>query len=234
MKTLTKEKDTIDYQPIEFIKTKKEAAAIIGGELRNNKKMPCKTFNLSAWHCKTGGLLAEKPGTICNECYARNGHYLMFRDDHAKGYSERLKNVDSIYWIDAMIKQIGNDPYFRWFASGDLQSLAMLEKIVIIARALPDTKFWLPTHEPGIIKSWLEKHQQAFPDNLIIRISAVYIDKPADLPKSLQGHKNILTSTVHTIAPIQSECPSHLQNGECRDCRNCWNTEVKNVSYKAH
>jgi hypothetical protein len=234
MKTLTKEKETIDYQPIEFIKTKKEAAAIIGGELRNNKKMPCKTFNLSAWHCKTGGLLAEKPGTICFECYARNGHYLMFRDDHAKGYSERLKNVDSIYWIDAMIKQIGNDPFFRWFASGDLQSLAMLEKIVIIARALPDTRFWLPTHEPGIIKSWLEKHQQAFPDNLIIRISAVYIDKPADLPKSLQGHKNILTSTVHTIAPIQSECPSHLQNGECRDCRNCWNTEVKNVSYKAH
>jgi hypothetical protein len=51
----------MNIQPIEFIKTKKEAAAIIGGELRNNKKMPCKTFNLSAWHCKTGGLLHLYP-----------------------------------------------------------------------------------------------------------------------------------------------------------------------------
>lgn len=224
----------MNIQPIEFIKTKKQAREIIGGELRANKKMPCKTFNLSAWHCKTGGLLANIEGTICNECYARNGHYLMYRDEHAKGYSERLKNVDSIYWIDAMIKQIGNDPYFRWFGSGDLQSLAMLEKIVIIARKLPDTKFWLPTHEPKIIKSWLEKHQQPFPDNLIIRISAVYIDKPCKLPKALQGHKNILTSTVHTVKPIQNECQAHNQEGACRDCRHCWNTSIKNVSYKAH
>jgi hypothetical protein len=224
----------MNIQPIEFIKTKKEAASIIGGELRNNKKMPCKTFNLSAWHCKTGGLLASVPGTICSECYARNGHYLMYRDNHAGGYAERLKNIDSIYWIDAMIKQIGNDPFFRWFGSGDLQSVEHLEKIVIIARKLPDTKFWLPTHEPKIIKAWIDKHLQPFPKNLIIRISAVYIDKASKLPTSLQGHKNILTSTVHTVTPIQNECPSHKQNGECRECRNCWNTEVKNVSYKAH
>ena len=224
----------MNIQPIEFIRTKKQAREIIGGELRSNKKMPCKTFNLSAWHCKTGGLLATIPGTICHECYARNGHYLMYRDEHAKGYAERLKNIDSIYWIDAMIKQIGDDPYFRWFGSGDLQSVEHLEKIVIIARKLPDTKFWLPTHEPGMVKAWLDKHQQAFPDNLIIRISAVYIDKPSKLPKALQGYKNILTSTVHTVKPIKNECPAHMQEGACRDCRNCWSTKIANVSYKAH
>ena len=139
--------------------------------------------------------------------------------------------MDSIYWVDAMIKQIGTDDYFRWFASGDLQSLEMLEKIVIIARALPNTKFWLPTHEPKFIKMWLAKHQQEFPENLIIRISAVYIDKPSTLIKSLQGYKNILTSTVHTVTPIGKDCNAHNQNGECRSCRDCWDTDVKNVSY---
>lgn len=219
---------------LRFFKTKKEAIEIVGGELRANKKMPCKTFNLSAWHCKTGGLLADQEGTICSTCYARNGHYLMFRDDHAKGYAERLKNIDSIFWIDAMVKLIGDDPYFRWFGSGDLQSLTHLEKIVIIARMLPRTKFWLPTHEPKIIKSWLDKHQQDFPENLIIRISAVYIDKPSKLPKSLQGYKNIKTSTVHTLQSIGIECNSHNQGGACLDCRACWDTSIDNISYKAH
>jgi hypothetical protein len=222
------------YIPIIEFKTKKETVEVIGGELRNNKKMPCKTFNLSAWHCKTGGLLASIPGTICNECYARQGHYAIYRENHAPGYDTRLKNVDSIYWVDAMIKQIGSDDYFRWFASGDLQSLEMLEKIVLIARALPNTKFWLPTHEPKFIKMWLTKHQQEFPENLIIRISAVYIDKPSTLIKSLQGYRNILTSTVHTITPIGKDCKAHDQNGECRSCRDCWDTDVKNVSYLAH
>ena len=219
---------------LRFFKTKKEAIEIVGGELRANKKMPCKTFNLSAWHCKTGGLLANIPGTICHDCYARNGHYLMFRDDHAKGYAERLKNIDSIFWVDAMVKQIGNDPYFRWFVSGDLQSLEHLEKIVIIARMLPNTKFWLPTHEPKIVKLWIDKHLQEFPENLIIRISAVYIDKLDKLPKSLQGHTNIKTSTVHTFRPIIKECNSHHQGGACLDCRDCWDTSIDNISYKAH
>ena len=218
---------------IEF-KTKKQAVEVIGGELRSNSKMPCKTFNLSAWDCKTGGILASIPGTICSECYARRGHYAIYRENHAPGYDKKLQNVDSIYWVDAMIKLIGNDAHFRWFGSGDLQSLEMLEKIVIIARALPETLFWLPTHEPKFVKMWLNKHQQEFPENLIIRISAVYVDKPSKLPKSLEGHKNILTSTVHTVKTIGQECIAKDQGGECKDCRSCWNTEVKNVSYKAH
>ncbi len=219
---------------LRFFKTKKEAIEVVGGELRSDKKMPCKTFNLSAWHCKTGGLLADQEGTVCSECYARDGHYLMFRDDHAKGYAERLKNIDSIFWVDAMVKLIGDDKYFRWFGSGDLQSVPHLEKIVVIARMLPNCKFWLPTHEPKIIKGWLDKHQQDFPKNLIIRISATHIDKPAKLPKSLRGHANILTSTVHTEKPIKTECQSHHQGGACLDCRACWDSKVTNVSYKIH
>ena len=221
-------------QTIEFFKTKKQALEVIGGNLNSNKKMPCKTWNLSAWQCKTGSLLSDIEGTICSECYAMNNHYLRFRDEHLESFNKRLKNSLRNDWVNAMIKVIGDDPYFRWFASGDLQNLNMLEKIVKIAEALPNTKFWLPTHEPKIIKSWLDKHKQAFPKNLIIRISAVYIDKQSSLPKSLQGYDNILTSTVHSQNAIGQECISHKQEGQCLDCRECWNTEVKNISYKIH
>jgi hypothetical protein len=167
--------------------------------------------------------MLRKAGTLCH-----------LQGKPRSGYDRKLQNVDSIYWVDAMIKLIGNDAHFRWFGSGDLQSLEMLEKIVIIAQALPKTLFWLPTHEPKFVKMWLDKHQQEFPENLIIRISAVYVDKPSKLPKSLEGHKNILTSTVHTVKTIGQECIAKDQGGECKDCRSCWNTEVKNVSYKAH
>ena len=221
-------------QTINFFKTKKDAIDYVGGKLRSNKKMPCKTFNTSAWDCQTGGKLSGIPGTVCYECYARDGHYLMYRDEHSKGYTERKKNMDQLYWVDAMIKQIGNDPYFRWFGSGDLQSLENLEKIVTIAERLPNTLFWLPTHEPKYIKAWLDKHRREYPKNLIIRISAVYVDKPCKLPKALQGHENILTSTVHTVKPIKNECQAHHQEGACQDCRNCWDTRFDNISYKAH
>ena len=43
------------------------------------------------------------------------------------------------------------------------------------------------------------------------------------------------TSTVHhNKQAIGHDCPSRFQDNECRDCRACWNKEVKNVSYHKH
>jgi len=223
----------MNTQPITFI-TKKSASEYLDYKLADNKKMPCKTFNLSAWDCKTGGILADDPKSVCHGCYAKKSHYLIYRENHAPGYDKRMRSIDSIHWVDAIIKLIGDDKYFRWFASGDLQSVNMLNKIVQIAEKMPNTKFWLPTHEPKIIKGWLKEYKRSFPKNLIIRLSAVHVDKESKIPKSLQGHQNILTSTVHTIDPIGNNCLAPKQNGACESCRACWDTKIKNVSYKAH
>jgi len=39
------------------------------------------------------------------------------------------------------------------------------------------------------------------------------------------------TSTVVTSG---ATCPAPSQEGQCKDCRNCWNKEIKNVSYGQH
>jgi hypothetical protein len=59
---------------------------------------------------------------------------------------------------------------------------------------------------------------------LVIRFSAPMIDQaaPASWPN---------TSTVVTAA---ATCPAPHQDNQCKDCRNCWNKEIKNISYGQH
>jgi hypothetical protein len=130
-----------------------------------------------------------------------------------------------------MVALIGTDSYFRWHDSGDLQSMEHLEKIVTVAISTPNCKHWLPTREYGIVKDFISKHGK-LPDNLIVRLSAMYPDKPVIIPKSLQGVKNIASSNVHTIKPIGNPCEAPKQNGECKDCRACWSNDT--VSYAMH
>jgi len=51
-----------------------EAIQIIGGDLSATTKMPCKSFNLPAWECKTGSKLAKIKGSVCFNCYAMKGN----------------------------------------------------------------------------------------------------------------------------------------------------------------
>jgi len=67
-----------------------------------------------------------------------------------------------------------------------------------------------------------------------VRLSAMFIDKEVIIPKSLQGIKNIVTSNVHTIKAIGTECKAYQNNNECGSCRACWNTSITSISYKAH
>ena len=130
-------------------------------------------------------------------------------------------------WVPAMVRAINNAPHFRWHDSGDIQSVRHLTKIVRVAELTPDTKHWLPTHEYKMVSTYLKKHG-SFPENLIVRMSAAMVD--GQPPKRFA-----LTSTIHkNQAPIGYECPAHKQDNECKDCRACWNPEVKNISYEWH
>ena len=69
-------------------------------------------------------------------------------------------------------------------------------------------------------------------------ISAMYPDKRVTIPASLTGFANVTVSNVHTstVSLIQNNlgkaCNAPNQNGECQDCRLCWDTEP--VSYAMH
>jgi hypothetical protein len=218
--------------PIQLFKTKKEALAISGGCTKTTK-MPSESYSLPAKACITGSKLVKVKGSVCEGCYALKGNYHRFAKTIEPLQYKRLESIKNPLWVEAMVKLIGNKPFFRWHDAGDLQSVEHLSKIVQIARRLDKTLFWLPTREANIVKDLLKT--ESIPVNLVIRISAMMIDQPAKLPRSLQGQVNVLTSTVHKDLELTGfKCVAPSQQGKCGSCRACWDNTVTNVSYRAH
>ena len=219
-------------QTITLFKTKQDAINI-AGSCTKTTKMPSESYSLPAKACITGSKLAKIAGSICSECYALKGNYHRFAKTIEPLQYKRLDSITHPNWVEAMIKLIGNKPYFRWHDSGDLQSVEHLAKIAEIAFKMPQTKFWLPTREVNIVKDFVKLNP--VPVNLIIRVSATFIDVDAKLPRSLSKFANILTSTVHKAKELTGfKCKAPSQSGSCQDCRACWDNTVTNVSYYAH
>lgn len=210
---------------------RKSDAVATCGTLTQTSKMPCKSYSLPTEACKTGYKMSKIEGSICSKCYADRGFYSMYAKTIKPAQFARLDSIDGPHWVDGMTALIGRDAYFRWHDSGDLQSLAHLEKIAAVATATPATRHWLPTREYSIIKAFIAKHGQ-LPANLIVRLSAMYPDQPVVIPKSLQGVANVTASNVHTGAPIGQRCIAPDQAGACGSCRACWSDAV--ISYELH
>jgi uncharacterized protein CbrC (UPF0167 family) len=225
----------MQFQTITFTR-KKDAIAATGG-LTQTTKMPCKSWSIPVAACQTGWRLAQIPGTICSKCYADKGNYAKYHATIEPAQHARLAALDEPdLWIGGMTALISFDPYFRWLDAGDIQSLLHLEMIAEVCRRTPRTKHWLPTREYGIVKEFVAKHGvDGVPPNLVIRLSAMYIDKPVTIPKSLKSIRGIATSNVHSkhTTPTGERCPAPTQKGQCLSCRTCWTPDTV-VSYEQH
>ena len=210
------------------------------------EKMPWISWDLPARQCKTGSKLARVKGSICHGCYALKGRYLFGNkkkaDDVRIGQLEDLKS-----WKIAFIEALGkkykdmrdkSKAYFRWFTSGDLQSLDMLVAMNEIALALPAIKFWLPTKEHGMIRQYLAIHGK-FAENFTVRPSMFMVDQ---LPSNGLGlpTSTVISTPVNADDKHENICPASLEsfNGaskvNCGDCRKCWDKDYKNVAYIYH
>jgi len=210
---------------------RKLEAALVAGSVTQTTKMPCKSYSLPTVACITGFKMAQIPGSICSTCYANKGNYVAYANNIEPAQHARLDSLNDALWVDAMVAHIGTDSYFRWHDSGDLQGLWHLEKIATVAQLTPDCMHWLPTREYSMVKAYIAKHG-ALPGNLIVRLSAMYVDKQVTIPASLQNQANVTVSNVHTITPMGLECQAPKNKGQCGPCRACWGTEP--VSYQAH
>ena len=210
---------------------KKQAHEVHGG-LTQTTKMPCQSYSLPTIACVTGFKMRTVAGSICSDCYADKGNYRKYANNIEPAQHARLESINDELWVDAMVVSIGADKYFRWHDSGDIQSIEQLEKIADVARATPHCQHWLPTREYGIVSAFTAQYD--VPDNLIIRLSAMFTDRPVVVPKTLQGVKGVAVSNVHSKKPIGTACNAPRQNGECRTCRACWNRKVSAVSYSIH
>ena len=191
------------------------------GGLSKPSKMPGWAYGLPAAECKTGSKLVKIPGRVCSGCYALKGCY-VFPVVQAAQY-RRLEAIRSPLWVGAMALLINSkkSKEFRWHDSGDVQDEEHLLKIFAVAKLTPTVKHWMPTRE-----AWVKHFLLECPKNLVIRFSGQRIDQPA-----IASWPN--TSTVST-KPENRTCPAPDQNNECKDCRACWNPEVKNICYGKH
>ena len=206
--------------------------------LSETSKMPGKSIGISAFDCNIGMKLAKVGGTVCEGCYAFRNFYLMPTTKIAHDKRLQLMLEDPL-WEDAMTVQVRilKMPYFRWFDSGDLQSVYNLERIVRVCERTPSIHHWLPTKEYQLVAEFLLKGGK-IPENLSLRLSGYKFDDPP--PKFRYGHvlSQLQTSTAthldedeQPVAVHGHLCPAHWQKGECGDCRACWSKEVPNVTY---
>ena len=203
--------------------TVKAARDYVGG-FSSPGKMPCHAISLPIEFCNVGSKLAKIPGTICSFCYAGRGHYPM--PNVQKALRRRLDALYGPDWVEHMVHGINGAEYFRWHDAGDVQDMQHLQNIIEVCERTPTTRHWLPTHETPLILRYLREGGE-FPDNLLVRLSAVMVDGPAPTFPH--------TSTVHKDGePIGQACPAYTQGGQCLDCRACWSEDVVNVSYPLH
>ena len=192
-----------------------------------NTKMGSTTFAIDAFACKVGSKLAKIEGTPCSTCYARKLQKL--RPSVDQGWKTNLakwEQSDPKDWIKAMAFQINRycfDGFHRWFDSGDLQSVEMLDAIVEVAKATPQIKHWLPTQERGIVK----QYSKPIPDNLIIRVSASMIngDKPSF---------DHASQVFYKVDPKGFECGASKRGNACGPCKACWDKSIDFISYPKH
>lgn len=195
--------------------------------------MPCYAWGIPAITCITGAKLAKVAGTVCQGCYALKGFFR--RHGVQQAYQRRLNQFADPRWVEAMVKLVywqaieAGTPHFRWFDSGDLQTVDMLRKIAEVARLTPHIRHWLPTREYRMVEAYLA--EQPLPENLVVRLSSHIVD---GAPPTQLG---LPTSTVHS-SPASAQGHACLAQtstpANCGACKACWSNEVRNVGYPKH
>jgi len=209
--------------------------------------MPGYSYGISAKNCQTGGKLRDTPGSVCSGCYAMTDWYHSWVP-LLIGHARRWRGLTHPRWVDAMVSMInqkcrGEDNYFRWHDSGDLQGLWHLANIAEVCERTPTVHHWLPTREYEMVAMFLATGK-SLPKNLVVRLSAHMIDTEPVIPAEL-GH--LTTSTVSSVPQRfygglkivegkgSIECrAAEDRDNKCGPCRACWESRVKNVSYPQH
>jgi hypothetical protein len=205
----------------------------------HTSKLNCASFGLPAGKsCPRGSELSKCPGSVCSMCYASEdaiGRYQTGVVQVCQAARFAFSKTDD--FVPTVIRELASSraTRFRWHDSGDIYSLDYGRKLVEIAKALPRITFWTPTHQPATAKALLD---EGAPDNFLLRVSADYLDLPADdVPAGALACA--VATTLERAKELGMPCPAtfHLpghENGECGSCTACFSRKVGCTVYKLH
>ena len=233
-----------------MIQLNKQEKAYYKKMLSNTSKLGVKSISLNAKNCKTGSKLAKKKGSVCHGCYALKGCYQFPVVQNAMARRMEFFNHKDFIKIMVWLLQSQTKKFFRWFDSGDVQSVIMALNILEVCKLTPDIKHWIPSKEYKIWRDVLKIEK--LPSNVCLRMSSPNIDQ-----EPLKGFNN--TSTVHEnkkafgleckayrtlkngnmlslkeFTNLDHNNPLIKQLGNCGNCKACYDTTVKNISYPKH
>jgi hypothetical protein len=203
-------------------------------------KMPGPSFSLPA-----GKACPNRKGDICKHCYATKGcyRYTPVREAQEIRFAWTRKAMQTSagqdQWVTTMSEAIRTSraPYFRGHDSGDFFSVEYLRAWIGVCENLTDVRFWFPTREyqskastellPVLNPRLALLRKLASLPNVTVRPSALNIGDAVPQVPGLAAGSTVGNANVHG-------CPATEQNGECRDCRHCWDAKTEPVSYNLH
>lgn len=192
--------------------------------------MPGFGHSTSALDCITGAKLRQIKGSTCEGCYALKGHY--YRHGVQNALKKRKERLRDPLWVEAMVRALKKEKWFRWHDSGDLQGIWHLDNIAAVCRLTPHVAHWLPTREYQMVKKWLGRNK--CPENLCIRLSEHMVNQIGPAQQFAIKY-NVTSSAVEYEKQLEGKhCPALKQGDVCGDCRSCWDNSVPLVIYTKH
>lgn len=195
-------------------------------------KMPCKSWSLQAITTCPGSI-APDGGLVdaCKGCYATKGRYTIPVVKASRDHNQQDWKRSG--WVSDMVNSIGNDPYFRWFDSGDCYHIDLLKKISQVVRQTPRTQHWLPTRQHKFKKFKFGLEFLNTLPNIVVRWSSDSINGDI-LPDAVNG-STIVPSSIDPDTFKDTDqftlCRASTRKGKCGDCRACWDKDVRTIAY---
>jgi hypothetical protein len=140
-------------------------------------------------------------------------------------------------WIQTLTAAIAGEQYFRVHDAGDMFNPAYADSWYQICFRLPETKFWIPTRAyqqaagplPVFDPVLNILRKLALLPNVTVRPSALNFGDGAPVVAGLHAG-----STAEFTGNGVYHCPAPVQDGDCGDCRQCWEGKHEPVSYSKH
>ena len=118
-------------------------------KISKTSKMQIRGKKVGSWSLPAGpSCPGSKDAEVCEGCYAKKGTY---RFPSVKGVREfNREDYKTHDWVDRMIVEVNKFDYFRWFDSGDVESVTLAAKIKMVIEQTPYVRHWLPTRSDKI------------------------------------------------------------------------------------